>query len=244
VRAAAALVAAVAVALIATGCGYGGDEDPRLTVSAASSLKGAFTGYGEDFPDADVRLSFAGSNQLAAQIRAGARPDVFAAASTLLLRKLFEEGLVEEPVEFAYNRLVVAVPKDGSVKTFADLADRGVRIAVGTASVPIGSYARAALAQLPGSVRRRVEANIETEEPDAASVVGRVRAGVVDAGIVYRTDVRAVSELRGLEMPVRVRPAYAAAVVRGRDDHGFVEGLTGRRAREPLQRAGFELPPP
>jgi len=65
----AAVVAALSL-LVLAGCGGGSD---RLTVSAAASLKKALTAY-----DAKARYSFAGSDELAAQIRKGARPDVFA----------------------------------------------------------------------------------------------------------------------------------------------------------------------
>ena len=57
-----------------------------------------------------MRASFAGSDELAAQIRQGVKPDVFASANTKLPDELFEEGLVEKPVVFAANELVLAVP--------------------------------------------------------------------------------------------------------------------------------------
>jgi molybdate transport system substrate-binding protein len=218
----------------AAGCG-GGDE-PRLTVSAASSLKTAFTEHAETFDGAKVRLSFGGSDQLAAQIRAGARPDVFAAANTELPRQLHAEGLVEAPVRFASNRLVVAVRDDGGVRAVAELAEPGTKIAVGSPSVPVGSYTRGALRRLdPG-----VAANVASEEPDVSSIVARVRAGAVDAGFVYATDVRPLEELRAIELPFRTRVEYAAAVVRGtkntREARRFVRGLRGAKA---LRDAGF-----
>ena len=97
-----AIVAALVFAL--SGCGdddggdSGGDAKPRLTVSAAASLKGAFEAYGKEFPDATTRFSFAGSDELAAQIRKGVKPDVFAAANTKLPDQLFDEGKVEKPM--------------------------------------------------------------------------------------------------------------------------------------------------
>ena len=58
-----------------------------------------------------MRLSFAGSDELAAQIRQGVKPDVYAAANTRLPDELYDEGLLGEPVEFATNELVLAVPE-------------------------------------------------------------------------------------------------------------------------------------
>jgi molybdate transport system substrate-binding protein len=205
-------------------------------VSAASSLKTALTEHAETFDGAEVRLSFGGSDQLAAQIRAGARPDVFAAANTELPRKLHAEGLVETPVRFASNRLVVAVRADSRVKTVGALAEPGTKIAVGSPSVPVGSYTRGALRRLDP----RVADNVASEEPDVSSIVARVRAGAVDAGFAYATDVRAVKELRAIELPFRTRVEYAAAVVRGTDHpeeaRAFVRGLRGAEA---LRGAGF-----
>lgn len=227
---------ALAAAIAIGGCGSG--DEPRLTVSAASSLKPAFERL------EGVQLSFAGSDQLAAQIRAGARPDVFAAADVELPEALHREGLVEKPVRFARNRLVVAVPADGGrVREFADLAEPGVRIAAGSAAVPVGAYARRAIAELPAAQGDAIEDNLASDEPDAAAVIGRVRGGVVDAGFVYATDVTAAEELRAIDLPVPVEATYAAAVVRGSgqvaEAREFVRGLLAGNGRRALEEAGF-----
>src|ERR687886_2757717 len=93
------------LALVAAGCGS--SDKPTLTVSAATSLKSAFTAYGRDFSDARVRASFAGSDELAAQIRQGVRPDVFASANSQLPKALNEQRRLGTPVEFATNELVL-----------------------------------------------------------------------------------------------------------------------------------------
>src|SRR6476469_11090818 len=78
-----------------------------ISVSAASSLKTALTAYGGDFSNAVARFSFAGSDELAAQIEQGVKPDVFASANTKLPDALFDQDLVEKPTVFAGNRLVL-----------------------------------------------------------------------------------------------------------------------------------------
>src|SRR4051812_47462148 len=102
------LVLSLLACFVAACGGSGGDPEPK--VSAAASLKAALTDYGRGFEQAVTRFSFAGSDVLAAQIRAGARPDVYAAANAKLPQALAREGLVEKPVAFARNRLVIAVP--------------------------------------------------------------------------------------------------------------------------------------
>src|SRR4051812_1546678 len=97
------MLAAALLAIALGGCG-GDDSAGPLVVSGASSLRTAFTDYGKTF--GDVRFSFAGSDDLAGQIRQGVKPDVFAAANTKLPDALFAEGLVEKPTVFAGNQLV------------------------------------------------------------------------------------------------------------------------------------------
>jgi molybdate transport system substrate-binding protein len=223
---------------------------PALDVAAAASLGPALRAAAPSFAAARVRLATGGSDQLAARIRGGARPGVYAAASAALPRALHAEGLVERPVAFAANELVIAVPAGAArVRALADLGRPGVRIAAGSASVPVGAYADEVLARLPGASRRAVERNLATREPDVAGVLAKLRAGTVDAGFVYRTDVRgARRELRAIALPAALRPrvVYEAAVVRGGDPapgRAYLRDLRSGAGAAALRRAGF-LPPP
>jgi molybdate transport system substrate-binding protein len=241
-RAVALLVAAAALA----GCG-GGDSGGggKLKVSAAASLKAALPAY-----RADASYSFAGSDELAAQIRAGARPDVFAAANTKFPDSLYASKLVEKPVKFASNRLVLAVPASGAkVTSIGDLAKPGVTIAAGSASVPVGSYTREVIGRLPAAQAKAVEANIRSNEPDVAGVVGKVSQGAVDAGFVYVTDVKASGgRLKAIALPASLQPdvKYEVAVVKGSahasDARAYVSGLLGGKGAAALQKAGFGRP--
>ena len=245
-------LAALACLLALAGCGGdGGGSEPRLTVSAAASLKAAMTHYGAGFEDATVRFSFAGSDELAAQIRQGAAPDVFASANTKLPEALYAEGKVEKPQVFAGNRLVLAVPAGSSkVTSLDDLAMPGVRIAAGAEAVPVGAYTREVLARLPAPRRRAIEANIRSNEPDVGGVVGKLTQGAVDAGFVYATDVVAAGdELEPIDLPASLRPtvAYGVAVVEGAREpeaaRAFVQGLLDGAGADALREAGFEPPP-
>ena len=89
------------LALGLAACGGAAKSKPDLVVSAASSLKAAFTHYAEQFSQAKVRYSFGGSDLLAAQIQQGVKPDVFASANTKLPDMLYAKGLVAKPVTFA-----------------------------------------------------------------------------------------------------------------------------------------------
>ncbi len=243
----AVLLAAGALAL--SGCG-GGDD--TLTVSAASSLKNALTDYGAQFDDAKARFSFAGSDELAAQIRKGAHPDVFASANTKLPDQLYQESLVQKPVTFAGNRLVLAVPAspDAKVASLKDLEKPGTTLAIGSESVPVGSYTRTVLSKLPASERAAILANVRSEEPDVAGIVGKLTQGAGDAGFVYISDVRATDgKLKAIELPENLQPtvAYGVAIVKGAKNEDaaktFVDGLLDGAGKDALDAAGFEPPP-
>lgn len=244
-----ASAAAVLVLLIAALAGCGEDR-PQLTVFGASSLQESLTRYARSFRDAEIRQSFAGSDQLAAQIRSGLRPDVYAAASTEYPAQLYREGLTERPMVFAANRLVAAVPAGSAISSLADLAKPGTSLAIGEGSVPVGSYTREVLDRLPAGERRAILGNVRSEEPQASSIAAKVIEGAADAGFVYVTEVRAAGEkLRAVRMPARLRPdvAYGIAIVRDSDHpdlaRRFVAGLLSGPGARQLREAGF-LPPP
>ena len=245
-----ALLVVVALALV--GCGEDKTNQPaEISVSAAASLTTAFENVVKDFDDASVRFQFAGSDALAAQIEQGAQPDVFAAANTKLPQQLYEKGLVEMPVNFTTNKLVIAVPAgSGEIDSIDDLAGSGVKIAAGAESVPVGAYTRKVLGALPAEQRQAILANFRSEEPDVKGVVGKVATGSVDAGFVYQSDVDAADgKLVAVELPSELEPevVYAAAVVKGSDQpaagQAFVDFLLSPLGQKQLQAAGFGAAP-
>jgi molybdate transport system substrate-binding protein len=239
--------AMLAAAALAGGCG---SSRPVLTVSAAASLRKAFTLYGHQFRGATARFSFAGSDALAAQIGQGVRPDVFASANVVLPAALHRRRLVERPVVFAANTLVLAVPANSSRTGLASVENRGVSLAVGTPTVPVGSYTQTVLGRLAPGERRALEANIVDREPDVSGILGKLTEGAVDAGFLYASDVAAAhGALRAILLPARLRPrvAYAVAIVTGTSHsaqaRAFIAGLLRGAGARDLHEAGF-LPPP
>ena len=84
--------------LLVAGAGCGASSDDRLDVFAASSLRDVLT-HVDDGP----RYTFAGSDELAAQIRDGAGADLFLSASERVAEELRATGAVREPVVVASN---------------------------------------------------------------------------------------------------------------------------------------------
>ena len=255
-RTLACLLGVLACAALAAGCGDdddsgGGSSDnpTRLIVSAASSMTEALEQCAPEFGDAenaDVKLSFAGSDELAAQIRQGAPVDVYAAANTKLPDELNADGLLEKPVEFATNEFVLAVPKDSDIHSIDDLAKEGTTVVIGSESVPIGAYTRETLAKLPPDQEKAILANVRSNEPDVKGIVGKLTQGAADAGFVYVTDVNATNgELKAIDLPADLEPqvTYGAGVVTKAKQpdlaQKFVDGLTDGDCADALSAAGF-----
>lgn len=227
----------------ASACGGSDSGDGPVDVYAASSLA-------EVFPriDPDARFSFAGSDELATQIREGARADVYAAASSKYPQELFEDDLVEEPLTFASNRLVLIVPRanPSAIESVEDVLQPGTRLVVAAEGVPVGDYTRTVLETLGLSAALD---NVVSNEDDVKGVAAKVALGEADAGFVYATDVTPVGDrVLAVELPDDAQPPieYQVAVVVGADDgdaaRAFVEALRGQSGREALERAGFVVP--
>jgi molybdate transport system substrate-binding protein len=232
-----ALLAAAALPLA-------GAASTRLTVFAAASLTDVFPRI-----STAPRYSFAGSDQLAAQIEQGAPADVFASASPKQAELLYHDGYLRKPVVFATNRLIVIVPgsNPGRVHTVYDLRRTGLKVVIGDSTVPVGAYTRQILDAL--GITQAVMKNVVDQEPDVKGIVAKVALGEADAGFVYRTDARpAGRKVRVVALPAWAQPPirYEIGVVRSTSHPAtavaFVRRVTSLRGRRLLVRTGFGLP--
>jgi molybdate transport system substrate-binding protein len=236
----AAIVAAAALASASAALAVSMRAQAGITVFAAASLTDVLPKI-----DAQEQYSFAGSNALAAQIEQGAPADVFASANTTIPQQLYAKGLVEKPVVFTRNALIMIVPKSNpaNIHTVYDLRKPGLKLVVAAAGVPVGDYTRTVLHNLGLD---DALANVVSEETDVREVLAKVALGEADAGFVYTTDARAV---RGKVATIGIRQTaqpivqYAVAVVTASTHQAaaqqFVRTLTGKAAQRKLLAAGF-----
>jgi molybdate transport system substrate-binding protein len=235
------------LALLLAVAACGGDEpsggESELSVFAAASLTEAFPTI-----DPAPQYNFAGSDELATQIREGAAADVYAAASPRYPQELFEEGLVEEPVTFASNRLVMVVPADNpaGIDDIEDLTAEGVDIVIAAEGVPVGDYTREVLAEL--GLEAALE-NVVSEEDDVKGVTGKISLGEGDVGFVYATDAAVAAEdvtvvelPEGSQPPIEYQIAVVAAGERKDSAQEYLDLILGDEGREALEAAGFIVP--
>jgi len=259
-----ALVGALFVASLIASCGGEGatDNDGSDTlggdviVSAASSLTDAFTELADAFeaehPGVSIALNFGSSSSLASQIVEGAPAEVFASANEAQMRVVTGAGLSHEPRVFAQNRIVVVVPAGSdAVQSFADLARDGVRLVLAGAEVPVGDYARQAIAAAEADVpgfEAGTLANVVSEEANVRAVLTKVELGEADAGIVYATDAAISGDaVRVVPIPeAYVSPAVYPIATVGEDPSAaakaFVAFVLSPEGQAILARYGFSAP--
>jgi molybdate transport system substrate-binding protein len=216
----------------------------RITVFAAASLTTVFPRI-----DKAPRYSFAGSDTLATQIAQGAPADVFASASPKQAELLYHEGILRRPVVFATNRLIVIVPagNPGHIRSVYDLRRKGLKVIIGTPTVPVGAYTRQILDSL--GITQDVMVNVVDQEPDVKGIVAKIALGQGDAGFVYKTDAKpAGNKVQGILLPAWAQPPirYEIGIVR-KSSHllagrAFIKRVTSLRGRRLLVQAGFGLP--
>lgn len=246
--------ATLAVAALAlTACGSsdsssGGDEQKSITVAAAASLGTSFEQIAEDFEsensNVDVKLTFAGSSNLAAQLKGGAGYDVFASANQVNMDKV--STLVDgEPVLFATNTLTIVTPPDnpGNVTGLADLGKESLAVVVCAPQVPCGDAA-VELAQQEG-----VTLAPDSEESKVTDVLAKVRTGEADAGLVYVTDATGAGQdvkIIKAEGADKVVNNYPIALMSQSEApeaaQAFIDHVTSSAGQQVLADEGFGSP--
>ncbi|HJX77885.1 molybdate ABC transporter substrate-binding protein [Glutamicibacter sp.] len=236
----AVLVTATSLAL--TGCSASNNAArDSITIAAAASLQGAFEQISEEFtaehPDVQITsISYDGSSTLATQILEGADVDVFASADERNMSEVTTSGLGNEPVIFASNTLVIAVPQDNPahIDSLADLADATTVLCA--PQVPCGAASQRLLKA------SSVEITPASQEQNVTAVLQKVAAGEADAGLVYATDVghdQRVAAIvpQGAEDIVNSYPITTLGENPGAQ--AFVDFVVGERGQAIMAEHGF-----
>src|SRR5207237_6072824 len=146
---------------------------------------------------------------------------------------------------FARNKLIALVPSSNpaQIPSVYDLRRKGVKVIIGTPTVPVGAYTRQILDSL--GITSSVMSNVVDQEPDVKGIVTKIALGEGDAGFVYKTDAKpAGKKVKALLIPAWAQPAirYEIGIVR-KSSHraagaAFIKRLTSLRGRRLLVTAG------
>ncbi|MET9675163.1 molybdate ABC transporter substrate-binding protein [Streptomyces sp. NPDC006482] len=263
--AAAALTAALLVPLAACGSD-GGTKDStkeaggstasgsasaapaaKLTVLAAASLTNVFetagAAYEKSHPGTEITFSFAGSQELVAQVAQGSPADALVTADTKSMDKVKAD--TGTPTVIARNRLVIATGEGNPhrIDDLQDLADTTLKVVLAAPEVPAGKYS----AQILDA--RNITVKPVSQEPNVRAVLSKVELGEADAGLVYKTDATsAADKVDAVEIPdaQNAVASYPAATLKDSENAeaaaAFVAWLSSPEAQKILQDAGFQKP--
>lgn len=252
-------IAPILVLVLSTGAGPASLEAApaappavELTVYAAASLRDALDELGPacgKAAGAALRFNFGASNDLAHQILAANKADVFFSADEAWMDQVAAQGLVDAASRRSLlsNRLVVVAPADStlSVASAADLAGPGVkRLSLANPdAVPAGKYAKAWLEK--AGAWEKVKDKV-APTPDVRAALATVESGGVDAGIVYGTDAviaKGVKVIFSVPVAEGPRVSYPIAALAERPHlesaRRAVDCLAGAGGRAVFERHGF-----
>lgn len=227
----------------------------ELVVAAATSTRDALQALEAQYEreqGIDLVFNFGSSGDLARQIVAAGKADVFLSAGIDEMDLVDRAGLVaagsRQPL--LSNQLVVIVPVDrepvfAGAFTPKQLADPALtRLALANVdTVPAGRYARAWLEKVGvwNDVAERVLPGV-----DVRATLAAVESGSASAGIVYRTDVAFSKRARIVhEVPLDEGPRilYPIAAIAGRPhekrSRAFVDWLTCPTPQPAFEERGF-----
>ena len=192
-------------------------------------------------------LSYAGTQQLARQLEAGAPADVFITADRLWMDWAQQKELIDTQTirPIAGNKLVVAVRRE--VENWADISGLLEQDRFGMAepvSVPAGRYAKQALEHL--KLWSKVQGNAVFGD-NVRVTVRRLALGEVGAALVYGTDVAAEPDVRTLYTfsSEAHEPITYLAALAGRQKKGaaFLSFLASPEAGAAFAKFGFAPAP-
>lgn len=245
---------ACSLLFLLTACGSTPEKQETTTIhiSAAASLKDTIDEvkpiFEKEHPTIKLSFDFGGSGQIRERVESGAPIDGVLLASKKDTDTLVNKTLAEKEKEFAYNQLVLIIPK--SAKKTADenlerLLDNADKIAIGDPeSVPAGAYAKQTLENLHLYTAEKEKLVFAT---DVRQVLAYVESGNADAGFVYQTDAKLSKKVQvkaKINSKFHEPIAYYSALISNSEHKKatttFLDFMNQQEAQEILERYGFQ----
>ncbi|RST09552.1 molybdate ABC transporter substrate-binding protein [Streptomyces sp. WAC05374] len=224
-----------------------GSPRVNLTVLAAASLTDVFKTAGAAYeaknPGTRITFSFAGSQELIAQVKQGAPADALVTADTKSMDSVKADTAA--PAVIARNRLVIATVEGNphEIDELKDLGDPKLKVVLAAPEVPAGKYSRKILDA------RKITVKPVSQEPNVRAVLSKLELGEADAGLVYKTDAAsAPGKVDAVDIPdaQNAIARYPAAVLKQSGNTeaaaAFVAWLSSPEAQKILRDAGFQQP--
>jgi molybdate transport system substrate-binding protein len=185
-----------------------------------------------------------GCGILVAQMKAGARPDAYFACDVSFMHQVHD--LFLDSANISETDILIAVPKGNprGIKSLQDLTQEGLKLGVANAEQSaLGELTKRMLAG--AGLLEPVMANVRSQTPTADLLVNQLRAGGLDAVIVYEANISQVREhldIVRLDVP-GAKAVQPFAVAQG-SQHKLIirrllDAITSAPSQEEYKTAGF-----
>ncbi len=193
-----------------------------------------------------VRITriYNGCGILTAQIRAGQRPDAYFACDVSFMTNVQQHFLPS--VEIAQTRMVIITRKGNpaGIRSLADLATPGLRLGVcNEEQSALGTLTARLLRQL--RLFEALQPNVAVQTPTADLLVNQLRAGGLDAAVVYQANTSQVLdhvEVIPIDAPEALAIQPYAVGQNSRNPHlmaRLLDALLSEPSRARFTNAGF-----
>lgn len=150
------------------------------------------------------------SDRLALQIAHGARAALFLSASADAAARVARSAEATQDAPVWCDEVAVLVRSSSPIEDWHTALSRE-RVGLAEPSVPLGAYAAEAIAQLGeregAAWQEALLQRTSARETSARSLLTRLRLGEVDAILGYRSQAVGASDVRALQLPVRIPTA-------------------------------------
>lgn len=202
----------------------------------------------EEREGARVTRVYNGCGILTAQIRAGQCPDAYFACDVSFMTTVGEH--FEPAIDLAETRMVILTRKDNpaGITSLADLARPGLAVGLANAQQSALGALTARLLTSQGLLDR-VMPNVRVQTPTADLLVNQLRAGGLDAAVVYAANTSQVRDILAVvELPEPEALAIQPYAIGRNSDHvhlmeRLLAKLRSDASRLRFEKAGFRWRP-
>ncbi len=199
----------------------------------------------EEREGARITRVYNGCGILVAQMKAGQNPDAYFACDTSFMAEV--QDRFEAPVTIARNDVVILVQKDNprSIVQLSDLGEPGIKLGIANESQSALGALTTRLLKSTG-LQEKVMSNVRVQTPTADLLVNQMRAGALDAAIVYQANANTVKDLMKV-IPIENPLAFATQpfAIGKTSSHRFLTerlllAISSEASRTRFESAGFQ----
>lgn len=223
------------------------EESPRLILFSGAVNRPAIEDTINAFEKREgvkVERVYNGCGILVSQIKAGQLPDAYFACDVSFMTQV--RDLFAEVTDVSETDMVILAPKGNpaNIVSLADLGRPGIKVGVANQEQSaLGALTRDLLKEM--GLYETIMKNVQTQMPTADLLVNQMRAGSLDAVIVYEANTTRVREHLDI---VRIAHSKARAVqpiaISANSSHKLLAGrlisaIVSASSREKFEASGF-----